>query len=872
VFFRKRRFHTLQDIRKLLLFIPPIFVFFLSVISIFVTSIILEDTQQNKIDLLLQEEQFYKKELLKNYIDDSRNSANALFDKVEKELNHSIYEVRGYIKSMKYKNENFSFDTIKPFLQKIEEEKNVQFVFFNSKNYDVIHGKEIIGYLQTLTNSNIQTQSFRVHMLKNIHTLGNENLQYWIDKERQNIRLSYFEEIPEFKWYFGAFSKVDDINGLLKHNITKSLGKKSKGLNYYFWFYDYGNELVYNYNNRDDVETYKDLINTYNPEKSKQILEDYHNIENDNNVLHEDVYNFPKYQYLVGIKNANVKMPNDMKEKISKIKDESLNKFTTAVITIIFMAIFLSIATTAFSKYINIIFSHYNRRLEIKNKLLVQWKERYELAIIASNDGLWDINFIEDKIFFSEKWLEMFGYEKDEITTFEQWLSLIHHEDRQKVKLAFEKHLEGKSEHFVHEYRLKTKSNDFKWVLVRGKAFRDENDSAQRMLMMSMDIEERKQLTKELRDVELLVEYGRIVIFKWKNNDSLDVEHVSKGINTFGYSQDDFQNKKIKYLDFVHEKDVSKLTVLIQKAIKENQSSFTSTHRIHNKEGDVKWVFFRTIFLKDHFGKITHLYGYITDITTIKMNEVELKLKIKEEVAKNTEKDRLLVHQSKLASMGEMLGNIAHQWRQPLNNINLLIHFVRDNYNNKLFTKEDLDESIKSAKIQIDYMSQTIDDFRNFYKPTKNKELFDIKKSIEKAAKITATQFEVNNIKLNIENKSAKIDSYENEFQQVIVNILNNAKDAAIVKKSQEDFDARVNINIEEFDNNVKLEISNNCGTASKEVIDRMFEPYFTTKFETQGTGIGLYMVKIIIETNMGGHISAQNSDDGLKFVIILPL
>ncbi|NQY92874.1 MAG: PAS domain-containing sensor histidine kinase, partial [Campylobacteraceae bacterium] len=405
-----------------------------------------------------------------------------------------------------------------------------------------------------------------------------------------------------------------------------------------------------------------------------------------------------------------------------------------------------------------------------------------------------------------------------------------------------------------------------------GRVFKDKNGKPQRMLMMSMDIEERKQLTKELQDVELLVEYGRIVIFKWKNNKSLDVVHVSKSISSYGYTKEDFENKKIKYLDFIHREDTRNLALEITNAIKQNKNSFTKIYRVYGKNGKKRWIFHRAIFIKDHFGKVTHLYGYINDITNMKMTEEELKLKVKVEAEKNIEKDRLLVQQSKLAAMGEMLGNIAHQWRQPLNNINLLIHFVRDNYNNEHFTKKDLDESINSAKVQIEYMSQTINDFSDFYKPTKNKVLFDIKHSIEKAAKIVATQFEVNDITLEIEDVKVEVDGFENEFQQVIVNILNNAKDAALIKKMTVDFKAVVNVTIERQEDKAILQIINNCGEASREVLDRMFEPYFTTKFETQGTGIGLYMSKTIIETNMNGRITAQNIKEGLKFIVILPI
>ena len=224
---------------------------------------------------------------------------------------------------------------------------------------------------------------------------------------------------------------------------------------------------------------------------------------------------------------------------------------------------------------------------------------------------------------------------------------------------------------------------------------------------------------------------------------------------------------------------------------------------------------------------------------------------VKEEIAKNEQKQKLLIQQNRLAAMGEMIGSIAHQWRQPLNNISLIIHFIKDNIKENTF-----DSFIERAKEQITYMSQTIDDFSNFHKPSKSSEPFEIKSAIKSAISILHVS---QNITILLTGTSLHVDGFKNEFQQAILNILSNAKDAIGEEKGI--------INIVVDQNKITI---HNSGEISKDILDRMFEPYFTTKSAKKGTGIGLYMTKTIIEDSMGGEIFAQNEDGGITFTITL--
>ena len=855
---KRRKFYTLSDIRKQLVFTPLLFVFITSIVSIIVIVFILEFKKNNEINLHLKEDEFTKQTILSNYIDDIKFNASSSFDKEELLLKDSVISLFGYIK---YSQNEIDLENLKKILSKVKKQTSFDFVIFRKSDYKILYGENIINYLKVITNSKLETNNFKYHMVKNIEYIGDDNLIYWIDNEKRKIRLSYFKDVEDKDWYLGAFSKVDDMKDSTRNAVLNSIYQKSKYYKErYFWFYDYNEGYVYNYYDKGQKIDAKYILEKDRLNSSNEILKKYK--ENENQLQSSEIYNFSKYNFLISIKSYT------LPSKISTIEFEYNSKLSIAIAVVILIALFLVVASILFSKFINSIFHRYNKRLETRNIMYKKWKERYELAIIASNDGLWDIDLNTKHIYFSKKWLEMFGYHDGDINNIDEWLELIHEDDIEDVKRKLDDHIEGRTNHFICEYRIKNKSNNYKWILVRGKAFDDNHHK--RMLMMSMDIEQRKKLTKELQYVDLLVEYGRIVIFKWKYDEELSIEYISKSINSYGYLASDFEEQKVKYFDLVYKNDIKELKEDIEKAIKNDEQSFTKVHRVKDKNGEIRWVFNRTIFLKDDFGKVTHLYGYVNDITQMKLTEEELKQKVEEEVEKNTEKDRILVHQSKLAAMGEMLGNIAHQWRQPLNNINLLTHFIRDSYGT--LSKEELNNIIKDTKLQIDYMSQTIDDFRNFYQPNKDRVTFDIKKAIKQSVKIVETQFEKNGIALNIEGENIEITNYMNELEQVVLNILNNANDAAVIKKKDCDFNPKVNIKIENLKNKVNISLSNNCGEVPKSVMERMFEPYFTTKFENQGTGIGLYMAKTIIEKNMGGKIYAQNIKDGIIFTIILPL
>ncbi|WP_164968159.1 sensor histidine kinase [Arcobacter sp. CECT 8986] len=275
---------------------------------------------------------------------------------------------------------------------------------------------------------------------------------------------------------------------------------------------------------------------------------------------------------------------------------------------------------------------------------------------------------------------------------------------------------------------------------------------------------------------------------------------------------------------------------------------------------------FNTIISILFIALILIIYSYIN---YQEKRKYELKIKVKEEIDKQRKQEQMLIQQSKLAAMGEMIGNIAHQWRQPLNALGLVMQNIQFAYKMGDLNEEFLQRSVDKANMLTTNMSKTIDDFRNFFKPNKEKELFDVAKTIKKAIYLMESTLHNHQIQLEEDiEENIKVYGFENEFSQGILNILSNAKDAIVEKDIK---DGKIRIKAHQTVDNVIIEIEDNAGGIEESIKEKIFEPYFTTKEEGKGTGIGLYMTKIIVENNMQGRIFIQDIPSGISFVIHLP-
>ena len=244
----------------------------------------------------------------------------------------------------------------------------------------------------------------------------------------------------------------------------------------------------------------------------------------------------------------------------------------------------------------------------------------------------------------------------------------------------------------------------------------------------------------------------------------------------------------------------------------------------------------------------------------------DLQKKVNNTVEELREKDHILIQQSRHAAMGEMIGNIAHQWRQPLAMVAAIIQNYEDAYEDGTLDMAYIEKHTEVIMDILTKMSRTIDDFRYFFKPNKLKENFNIKDVINKTLEFLESSLNFNQIKVSLElTADCVVQGFPNEYSQALLVILSNAKDELIERQIKA---KQITILLNKIEDKYVLKISDNAGGITKEVLPKVFDPYFTTKEQGKGTGVGLYMAKMIIEKNMEGKLSAKNLKDGTEFRI----
>ncbi len=530
-------------------------------------------------------------------------------------------------------------------------------------------------------------------------------------------------------------------------------------------------------------------------------------------------------------------------------------------------------------------------------------EERYALAVLGANDGIWDWDLENDTAYVSPRWKSMLGYGVDELQDIvKEWMGLIHPDDFNTAMVHFEKYIDGEIPEYKLEYRLRHKDGSYRWILTRGTCFRRADGKPYRMAGSHTDISDRKIAEERLLRLNrlylVLSETGQSIargagqqsIFEeicrvavvhggfrlaWIgliNTDSGQVE-INAAAGETGY----LEGIRISARDEPAGRGpTGKVLRSGGHYICNDFQSDPCTGPWHERAQSLGLMASASAAISLNDKVIGALTFYAGEQNYFDQEMERLLLQIASDISfalerlraieELREKEQMLMQQGRQAAMGEMIGNIAHQWRQPLNNLGLIIQEMLLVYESGEFTQQYLEKNVDHGMQLIYHMSQTIDGFRNFFRPDKEKSRFTISEVLANTISLLEGTFREHRIAYSFSGKEELVqEGFPNEFSQVLLNILINAKDAMLERQIEK---PQIRAEICTMQGRSVLTIADNGGGIEEELLERIFDPYFTTKGPDKGTGIGLFMAKIIIEKNMRGSLTARNSGNGAEFRI----
>jgi len=487
---------------------------------------------------------------------------------------------------------------------------------------------------------------------------------------------------------------------------------------------------------------------------------------------------------------------------------------------------------------------------------------------------------------FSAGWKGMLGYADEEIgsvQTIEEWEARIHPDDIERSRECIQAFVDEVTPPPSWEHRVRCKDGRWKWVLANGRVARRAPDGRPvrvagaltditRMKEMEEELLEAKELWTQLADSKAVLVY---------NNVEKNVMRLSRGWREMLGYPDDGSDTFLTYEELfarVHPEDFPGSLADLEASLS-GTVPFLRTHfRLRCEDGSWKWVLSTgNVVRRAADGAPLRGAGTISDISHLKELEGKfrdlaetLQLRVEEETNRRIAQERLLAHQAKLAALGEMVSAIAHQWRQPLSTLAVAVQLIQEFYDLGRLDRPRLEEQVAESMRQITHMSNTIDEFRDFYRPDREPKVFDARERLHDSLRLGGTALGTAGIDV-VENSEPggafPVLGFANDFKQAILNLLGNAADAIAERRSR-GTPARggrdvVEVAVRRTEGTIVVDIADNgCGVPS-ENRERIFEPLFTTKPEGKGTGLGLYMSRLLVEEGLGGSIVLHDRGNG---------
>ena len=372
------------------------------------------------------------------------------------------------------------------------------------------------------------------------------------------------------------------------------------------------------------------------------------------------------------------------------------------------------------------------------------------------------------------------------------------------------------------------------------------------------DIKQSAEQLKEVKEqLELAVNGTRDGLWDW-DIEKNEVYFSVPWKKMIGYEDNEFVNAFESWEKILHPDDAEKVKAAIAASHSSKDGSYDVINRLQHKDGSWVWILARGKTIFNEEGKAVRMVGFHTDITQQKNLELELQ-----------EQEELIIAQSRHVAMGEMISMIAHQWRQPITVIamsanNMLVDIALEQVSNESF------ENGASAIVeQTQYLSKTIDDFKNFFRPNKEKDEINVCDVVNESIGLMGKNIQNSNIELIFTDSiDETVTTFSRELLQVIINFLKNAKDVLEEKSTK---NAYIKVSVESLEDSFVYSVCDNGGGVDESIKSRIFDPYFSTKGPSVGTGLGLYMSKIIVEKHLNGEIQIVDTDDGVCFKVVLP-